>query len=340
MATNGHPYPRIPLPKDAPFVLKQATDGKGWGAFATRRINKGGLIMKELPVFVIDRVKDLNEEALAMKFINLPIEDQEKVTMARDNGGGLFTRFVPWFIQNSFNVDNRGVGFYLVQSRFNHSCRPNSSVPHTDNEHDRWLTRTAISDIEVGEEITFCYQIELVSKTRLERHDQLWFECRCECCMLPPAASQLSDMRRNFMKALDYLAFGALRNGKIDTSERPLICDPVLKKTAENNAIPITSQFVYNILYMAIAEHEKVAPVIVRFFTPSIYGLANCFRSERNIIIANHALQQDTWLKKLDVALLIFGQPDESDNIVNEEIVKIRKARMAIYLANETDETD
>ncbi|UPK95010.1 hypothetical protein LCI18_005945 [Fusarium solani-melongenae] len=329
-----HPYPRIPLPRDAPFVLKEATDGKGWGAYATRPIKKGGLIMLELPLFVIKKYEQLNEDALSMAFFRLSPHQKEMVGMARDNGGPIFRSFSAWLTQNSFSVDNKCLGFYLVQSRFNHSCQPNSAVPHTELKNDAILKRTALKDIEAGEEITFCYQPGLITKTRLQRHDQLWFECRCECCTLDPAASQLSDMRRTFMKALDYLAFGALPNGKIDTSERPLICDPVLKKTAENKTLPITSQFVYNILHMAIAEHEKVACLVIRNISPNIHGLANCFKSERNVRIANHALNQDTWLEALDVALLILGEPDESDNMVNEEINKIRAARMAEYLKN------
>lgn len=87
---------------------------------------------------------------------------------------------------------------------------------------------------------------------------------------------------------------------------------------------------------MAIAEHEKVAAVVIRNLSPNIHGLANCLKSERNVRIANHALKQDTWLKKLDVALLIFGEPDESDNMVNEEICNIRVARMAEYLKSAT----
>lgn len=330
-------YPLIPLPRYSPFVLKEAADGKGWGAYATRPIKKGGLIMIEQPLFVIDILRDLNEETLGMIFFYLSSENIELARMARDNGGPFFKTFTAWMIQNSFNVDEHGLGFYLVQSRFNHSCRPNSALPHTDLENDTVLKRTAIMDIEAGEEITFCYQPDLVTKTRLERHKQLWFQCRCECCMLDPAASQLSDMRRTFMKALDYLFFGALHNGKIDTSKRPLICDPVLKKTAEDKKLLITSQFVYHILYMAIAEHEKVAELKIRGVSPNIDVLANCFMSERNVEVAAYALMQDTWLKKLDVALLILGEPDEADDMVNEEICNIRKARMAEYLMSATD---
>lgn len=327
-------YHSIPLPPGASFELKQAAPGKGWGAYATKPIRKGDVIMEELPIFLTKTLTVATaEENITMACQRMSLAEKHLAGLARDNGGAMFDSPVPFFLQNSFNVGDTMVGFYLVQSRFNHSCRPNSAVPHAEGPDDILIKRFALKDIEVGEEITFCYQPGFGNKTRLERHQLLSFECLCECCTLDAASQQLSDLRRTFMKALDYLAFGAFPNGEIDDSDHPLICDPDLKLASESQALPISNKFVYHILYMHLAEQEQMkTDLMLSRLCPRIDTLARSFETERNIRISCHALHQKTWLEKLDVALTMLGEPDEGDDAYNEEVCKIRNARMGQYL--------
>ncbi|RSL71501.1 hypothetical protein CEP54_001275 [Fusarium duplospermum] len=329
-------YSLIPLPANAPFELRETTDGRGWGAFATRRIRKGAVILEELPQFVIEATKVFpGSRHLEQAFANLPPPEKALVELARDNGGPEFTSSSLWFIQNSFNINHTELGFYLTQSRFNHSCVPNSSVPYTEHRDmaAAWLTRVALEDIEVGEEITFSYQPGLVTKTKAERHSQLFFECRCECCTLHPSFSQLSDRRRHLMAQLDYLAFGALRNGQIDRSENPIISDPGLKKAAEDRTLPITSQIFYHMLHIVIAEYEQVAnDSLISTLRGNVLRLAYSLRTGSNIEMAARALTQVTFQKQLEVASRFFGLPDDGDDELNEWVSQMRAALMEDYL--------
>ncbi|KAJ4326308.1 hypothetical protein N0V84_003174 [Fusarium piperis] len=320
-----HPYLSIPLPEGVPFELKKAGPRKGWGAYATKPIRKGDLIVQELPMFLTEQLTEASAEAQILTASrDMSLSKKRLAILARDNGGAEFDSIVPFFLQNSFSVGEERIGFYLIQSRFNHSCQPNSSVPTAEDNNDLYLKRYALEDIKVGEEITFCYQPGFNSKTRLERQKLLTFECLCKCCTRGKSAQQLSDLRRTFIKALDYLAFGAFPDGTKDRSDRPLICDPALKRACESQDLPISNKFVYHILYMCLAEQEKLmSNTMLERISPKIDTLARIFETESNIIVSELALSQTTWLKKLDVALTILGEPDEADEEYNVEVRRI-----------------
>ncbi|KAM0435899.1 hypothetical protein ACHAPT_002791 [Fusarium lateritium] len=326
---TGHPYLRIPLPEDAPFELKPSP-GQGWGAFATKSIKRGDLIMREEALFVIHKRAELITNADVWKaFQKLPRAQIRLFEKVRYNGGPPFTALVDAFAENSFQV-GRAHGFFLVQSRFNHSCVPNSRVPGCGDEI---VERYAVKDIEVGEEITFCYEPFFELKTRLERHKLLRFECCCKACKPGTAFQQLSDIRRQFIRGLEYLAYGAEVSGEQDDSDSPIIADPDLKRASENLTIPISNRFVYDLMFMTLVEQEGVLDdfLLVRA-SQRITSMASYFTTERNARIAKLALKQEPWLKKLDVAMLIFGAKDESDDAVNKLLREIRDIRQMDYL--------
>ncbi|KAJ6086954.1 hypothetical protein N7467_005868 [Penicillium canescens] len=64
----SHPYHRFQLPSNAPFEL-QPSPVKGWGVFATRRIDKGFLILSEEPYCVIRKSADeITDEDIVLAF--------------------------------------------------------------------------------------------------------------------------------------------------------------------------------------------------------------------------------------------------------------------------------
>jgi SET domain-containing protein len=64
------------VPSDAPFELKPSPR-KGWGAFAIRRIERGAMILKEKPLFVIRKPhKEITEEDIWAVFQQLILSEK------------------------------------------------------------------------------------------------------------------------------------------------------------------------------------------------------------------------------------------------------------------------
>src|SRR5947207_818289 len=59
---------------------------------------------------------------------------------------------------------------FLLHSRFNHSCIPNSKVPDISGEI---IAMFATRDIVAGEEITFCYNSDFECRAKHARHQEL-----------------------------------------------------------------------------------------------------------------------------------------------------------------------
>lgn len=75
-------------------------------------------------------------------------------------------------------------GIFEVGSRFNHACIPNVYI-----SRDPGLTKSTFHttrDIEVGEELTVSYVLELDTEPRNASHFELWgFVCACHVCSGP-----------------------------------------------------------------------------------------------------------------------------------------------------------
>jgi hypothetical protein len=70
-------YRKLDIPKDAPFALKPA-EGKCWGAFATRGIRRGEIILKENPLFIVKfSLGDFSPDEAYDTFKKLPPKDRE-----------------------------------------------------------------------------------------------------------------------------------------------------------------------------------------------------------------------------------------------------------------------
>jgi hypothetical protein len=294
---------------------------KGWGAFATRQIKRGSLILREKPLFIIQKPQEeITEEDVRAAYQHLPPNQKQQLLCLRDNASRSFTCMVEAFAENSFAIPSRNTpgclvhGLFLLHSRFNHSCIPNSKIPTTSGET---IARFATRDIVAGEEITFCYKTDFELRTRHERHQALQFVCDCKACLISTPFQQLSDMRRTLIRGLQYLTLGVDLNGQRQPSSSSIILDPKLKKAAEGFEIPLSSRFIYNVLVMTLLEEEELLDdFMFKQLNPSTLRIATAFETGRNARIARLAMVQETWLEKFGTALKLYGLPDVADHNV------------------------
>ncbi|KAI1496390.1 hypothetical protein F5X99DRAFT_400632 [Biscogniauxia marginata] len=325
-----HPYSRLPMPNDAPFALRPSP-GMGWGAFATGRIDRGALIMSEEPLFTIQKLHaEITEEDVVRAFHQLPASRKPLFLLLRDNASGGFRSMEHAFAENSFNMAGEGHGglqldgprgLFLLHSRFNHSCLPNSKIPIGSREITT-LKSFATRDIVPGEEITFSYEGDFGCRTREERHRQLRFVCNCQACQLGTPFQRLSNMRRRLIRGLQYLQVGKDLDGqKQKASDRPLITDTQLRIAAETFNIPLSSRLIHGLLIMLLTEQEGLLDdFLAERLSPSIWAVASAFQTGKNAEVAKLAMAQKAWFGRLCVAFQLYGQADVADQAVAEAL--------------------
>lgn len=176
-----------------------------------------------------------------------------------------------------------------------------------------------------GEEITFCYNPDFECSNRYERHQTLRFACDCKACLPETPFQQLSDMRRTFMRGLQYLTLGVDLNGQRQVSTSPIIVDSNLKKAAEDFRIPLSARLIYDLLGMFLLEEEGLLDdFMVERIYPGIMNIASFFQTESIASIARLAMTQKTLLEKFCMALRLYGRADVADHAV-AEMLRMRK---------------
>lgn len=303
------------VPSDASFELKPSP-GKGWGVFATANIQKGSVILQEKPLFVIYKPYDnITEIDIHNSFNNLTSHEKALFLSLRNNSSTEFTSMRAAFEQNSFDFySDRGISFglLLLASRFNHSCVPNAIAPTSTEEQTTLIAR---HNIYVGDEITFCYDSDLAMQTRQERRRTLNFRCRCTVCVPVTPHDQLSDLRRQFVRGLQYLNMGEDFDGKkiYDLGSSSLLLDPTLKKAAEQCTISISRRWIMNILALYLLEEEGLLDQS-NSNIDGVVRVAQYFKTKSNVRIAKLVLEKRTWAEKLWVAFRLLGKSDENDS--------------------------
>ncbi|KAH7116297.1 hypothetical protein EDB81DRAFT_767334 [Dactylonectria macrodidyma] len=326
--SRGHSYSRLQVPSDAPFKLK-SSPGKGWGAFATRHIDRGALILSEMPLFVIRKPHpEITEGDVWIAFQQLDPGQKQQISHLRDNASRQFTSLEKAFAGNSFHLapqsnELSAHGLFLLQSRFNHSCIPNSKVPTTNGEI---ITRFATKDIVAGEEITFCYNTDFEGRTGHERHQVLGFACDCRACLPGTPFQQSSDLRRRLVRRLQYLTLGVDLEGQKQSSDSSIIVDPRLKHAAETFSIPLSSRLVYGLLSICLLEEEGLLDdFMVERLSPSVFTAAKLFTRKNNAKIAGLVMKQGTWPEKLFMSFRLYGREDAADHELSKLMSLLRK---------------
>lgn len=213
LVTSGTPsfQPGVELPKAESATSKLYTltpiPGKGQGLIAVQDIPKGTRILSEKPLF---RIQSFGSELTVMekeiqRSLNLLSKDDQKAFFALHNSTpGDSYPLIGIVKTNSISLGSGSStgGIFLIISRINHSCRPNTQ--------DTWNSSTgneiihAIRDIKKGEEITISYNLGGPSQQRMQLlKTKYGFDCTCALCSLADEARESSDARQVQIEFLD-----------------------------------------------------------------------------------------------------------------------------------------
>ncbi|KAJ5306616.1 hypothetical protein N7508_005631 [Penicillium antarcticum] len=102
-----------------------------------------------------------------------------------------------FYIRQSLVSESSVFALYPTNSRFNHSCAPNTNA--SDNVDDT-KEMFATNDIDSGEE---SHPLLTIYMTRSERNESLQsrrFTCECRVCHLEAPLQELSDLRRRLIR--------------------------------------------------------------------------------------------------------------------------------------------
>jgi hypothetical protein len=177
-----------------------------------------------------------------------------------------------------------------------------------------------MKDIAVGEEITSCYIPDSESLTRLERQEQLPFECRCKASEVGTTYQRASDMRQRLIRGLLYLTSGG--TNALDDRADWVIADPVLKDWAENFEISVASRIIYYYLTAFLLEEGGLMD---EWWLESIeLDLSGCIMlSDRtSFAILDLAAAQATWWTRLCVVCHVWGRKDVMDRVLAARLRK------------------
>lgn len=221
------------------------------------------------------------------------------------------------FLYNCFRKcgEAKASRFYVLCSRFNHSCLPNCTSPAGQGKFETFARR----DIEAGEELVFSYGAHFMNKTSSERGrdmEAMGFACDCRACVPGTELQLLSDMRRRLARGLGFFIWGkdGFSTGDPHSTSRPVIPDPQRRWAAEHHAMPTTSRMVFALLFLVLTEKEgTLSPHYVEEHGRAIRTFMQWFKTESNIRISRLAMRQSTWLGRLRVACEMYVRPDAAD---------------------------
>ena len=190
------------------FVVQTSTAvPNGEGAFASRDIQKGDLILSERPIFCLpanvpDPLWRIYIEAEVRKLSPTDLDGYLSLQNSHNKCSPLPSPLAGIYDTNAFTAsasDDEG-GICLRASRFNHSCSPNAFYDFNSNTGE--LQINALRNIPRGEEIFITYVSRrcVYGSPRQLRQAILrsgyHFNCACSVCSLPEAESKMSDARR------------------------------------------------------------------------------------------------------------------------------------------------
>jgi hypothetical protein len=191
------------------FVIHTSTAVQnGEGAFASRGIQRGDLILSEKPIFCTPtNVPELWKCVFIEAGVrNLsPVHLDHYLSLQNSHTGcSCFYNLNPLigiYSTNSYAISGDEAGIYSRASKFNHSCSPNARFSFNSSTGE--IRIHALGTIPLGEEIFVSYIGSRCfhSKPRRSRQAELLagyhFTCACSVCSLPEAESEMSDARHS-----------------------------------------------------------------------------------------------------------------------------------------------
>lgn len=167
---------------------------KGTGAFASRALLPGTVVVAEKPILTLKHPSTDNE--ILNAFSGLTQELQQRM-LQLSHGGYKERSPITVYLTNNMFVSEKRSGIFPSSSRFNHSCVPNVTWGFDDKAGDMVLKTT--KSVEAGEELCIDY-IASTNQPRKVRQAELniWgFTCYCPACEDPT-----SDLRRKAIRIL------------------------------------------------------------------------------------------------------------------------------------------
>ena len=193
-------------------IHTSATLQKGKGAFVSRVIQRGDLILSERPIICISRTDvpdsswpDAIEDAVR-KLSPAHLDSYLSLQNSHEKCSCPLCPLMGIFCTNTFGSSGGDSGICLKASRFNYSCSPNACFDFNSKKGE--LQIYALRAIPRGEEICITYISSrcLYGSSRRSRQDNLrtgyHFTCVCSICSLPKAESKKSDARRQKLNEL------------------------------------------------------------------------------------------------------------------------------------------
>ena len=212
----------------------------GKGAFASRDIQRGDLILSEKPIFTIPHNapqprRQTYIEAAVRKLSPTNLDNYLSLQNSHNMCSCSLRPLPGIFHTNVFGVADSG-GICLKASRFNHSCSPNARFTFNSNTGE--LRIYALGTIPHGEEIFVGYiDNDLLGKPlygspRLLRlatlHNHLHFTCECSACSLSEAEAKRSDARRDRVYEI-MQSFRGLTLGKMSLTQGVQILNDIVE---------------------------------------------------------------------------------------------------------------
>ncbi|KAK0201988.1 hypothetical protein DFS33DRAFT_1351269 [Desarmillaria ectypa] len=186
--------------------------GRGKGVVAVRDIQRGELVIREKPLFIVPystsdspaalishHVKSLNgldyHAFFNLSYVNFPKNMDPEVH--RDEVA------LAIFETNAVAA-GEGVGIFPRMARLNHGCSSAFNVVYSWRQAEGEIVVHALQNISRGQELLTTYTN--TKRPRKERREFLsnhyGFHCACSVCSLPPSQSQASDERLNSISGL------------------------------------------------------------------------------------------------------------------------------------------
>ncbi|KAL5327843.1 hypothetical protein ACEPPN_005549 [Leptodophora sp. 'Broadleaf-Isolate-01'] len=178
------PIPHYPSPANdilystEYFEVRRSEKG-GYGAFATKDIEKEIIVMTEKPLF----------RATFMEvFVELEKLTKEQRREYRTLHGHMRlsnSEDLAIYKTNRFETCGGKGGIFIKSSRFNHACHPHATCTYRYDESTDTLIFTACNPINKGDEMTISY-----TSNASQLMDNYGFYCDCSGCPRPKVAAK------------------------------------------------------------------------------------------------------------------------------------------------------
>ncbi|KIK59257.1 hypothetical protein GYMLUDRAFT_44626 [Collybiopsis luxurians FD-317 M1] len=221
--------------RDASIFRVQELPGKGMGVVAVRDIQRGELIIRERPLFVLpSQVTTSPTDLISQQLSLLSTEDQHRFFnlsyvdihlavhphLDEDDPENILEKALAIFQTNSVTAGDGKAGIFPRMARLNHACSSAFNVVYSWREREGVLVVYALKDVKKGKELLTTYTDTKRSRDqrRAYLNHQYSFHCTCDVCSLPDLESIRSDQRLMSMSEM-HSRFATWGSSLIDGEE-------------------------------------------------------------------------------------------------------------------------